>query len=180
MNQFNKIFTILSIVLLTSCTKSNIIKNYDYSAEDNRTIVKDFSLNDARNCVRTIRNYYFSSFNESFGIDIYYYLGKDSNENGNIILPGLFEPFDKMHESYYSLSNEKVGNYEFNWYSILGDNLITASNPILIYSNQIYSLSDAYQKGYLEDENLANIQDILLNHLNEYKVFMRFSSTCSL
>lgn len=84
--KINKILPLISCLFLTSCNNSNDSSMYNYKEEENRTIVKDFSLDDARNCVRAYRYENYKTYNKSFGIDIYYYLGKNSANMGNIVL----------------------------------------------------------------------------------------------
>lgn len=179
MKKINKILSLISCLFLTSCNNSNDIESYNYKEEENRIIVKDFTLDDARNCVRTYRyvnNYKFSSY---YGIDIYYYLGKGTTELGNIILMGDYDPYNPLHETYKPLTNEKIGDYDFEWTKV-SKNLRCAHNPVFIGSDFVCTLSEAYKLNYINDNELKNIKDIFDNKLDEYKVFMRFESYNSL
>ena len=179
MKKINKILPLISCLFLTSCNNSNDSSMYNYKEEENRTIVKDFSLDDARNCVRAYRYENYKTYNKSFGIDIYYYLGKNSANMGNIVLMGDFNPYNKMHETYHPLTDETIGDYKFNW-SKLRDDLVCAHNPVYVTFDSVYTLPDAYELGYINDSDLTNVKDIFDNHLDEYKVFIRFMSYNSL
>ena len=52
--------------------------------------------------------------------------------------------------------------------------------PILVTFRNVYTLSEAYNLNYINDETLSNVADLYFNHLEECKVNIRFMSYNSL
>lgn len=182
MKKIKILLSVLSLFLFTSCNTQNNIKEYDYNTYDkDRILVKDFTLNDARECARGIKKYCYNV--NCFAIDIFYYLDKTTTEvsfqsyvKGYIIMAREFDPLDKMHE-YIDLTQsrkEEINNKIYSWnkkdfndYDLI---------PIFVTYKTVYTLGEAYNLNYIDDNNLTNISDLYYNHLDECKVNIRFFS----
>lgn len=176
----NKLLVLLSLFVLTSCNTQNNIKEYDYSADKDRILVKDFTLNNARTCASGIKAYRYNT--TCFGIDIFYYLDKSTfigdhslNITGYIIIAREFDPMDRMNEykPLYKACDEIINNKEYNWSKEKGKDRLV---PIFVTYKTVYTLSEAYNFNYINDDNLSNIKDLYNNHLDECKVNIRFFS----
>lgn len=181
----NKLLSLLSLFVLTSCNTQSNIKEYDYNSYDeDRILIKDFTLNNARDCARGIRAYRYNT--TCFGIDIFYYLEKTITEisfqsyvKGYFIIAREFDPMDRMNEykplykSYYEIINNK----EYDWSKEKGKDRLV---PIFVTYETVYTLTEAYNLNYINDDNLSNIKDLYNNHLDECKVNIRFFSYNSL
>ncbi len=184
MKKINKLLIMLPIFCLVSCNNQNNIKEYDLSTDENRVLVKDFTLYDAVDCARYIRKCRYST--SCFFIDIFHYFEKSvytiDNYNagtGYIITARELDPLDRMGE-YLTLGvpYEEINGKEYYWnkkndqsYSLI---------PILVTFQNIYTLSEAYNLNYINDKTLSNVTDLYFNHLEDCKVNIRFKSYNSL
>lgn len=185
MKKINKILPILSLFLLSSCNTQSETKEYDYNNYDeDRILVKDFTLNNARICARSIRRYRNNT--SCFGIDIFYYLGKYSTEKefyisttGYIIIAREFDPlFNMLEYASLAIPYEVINGKEYSWTkeSTKCNTLV----PAFVNKDTVYSLKEAYNLNYITEDNLLNISDLYFNHLEECKVNIRFISYNSL
>lgn len=97
--------------------------------------------------------------------------------------------YEKFNDKYYVLTfeygsinpingtfleesnREKIETTEFIWFH----HFDVAIGRIFI-NNNIYTLTEAYNLNYINDDNLSNIKDLYNNHLDECKVNIRFFS----
>ena len=111
----------LPIFCLISCSNQNNIKEYDLSTDENRVLVKDFTLYDAAECARYISKYRYST--SCFFIDIFHYFEKPvytvdgfNTSTGYIITARELDPLDRMGE-YLTLGvpYETIKGKEYYW-----------------------------------------------------------------
>ena len=87
-----------------------------------------------------------------------------------------FDPLDRMHE-YLDLAqneNEKINGIIYSWNKKDIDDRPLI--PIFVTYETVYTLTEAYNLNYINDDNLSNIKDLYNNHLDECKVNIRFFS----
>ena len=177
-----KLLVLLCLLSLTSCNTQSNIKEYDNNTYDeDKVLLKDFTLNNARDCVRGIRAYRYNS--NRFAIDIFYYLEKTITEvsfhsyvEGYVVMAREFDPLDRMHE-YLDLAqneNEKINGVIYSWNKKDIDDRPLI--PIFVTYETVYTLTEAYNLNYINDDNLSNINNLYNNHLDECKVKIRFFS----
>lgn len=178
------LFSVLCLFTLTSCNTQSEIKEYDLSTDENRVLIKDFTLYDAANCARYIKKYRYST--NCFIIDIFHYFGKTSfsldnfyTEKGFIITASELNPSDRMGESQdFGFPNEKINGKNYNWN--IENDYSRPLIPVFVTYESVYTLSEAYNLNYINDETLSNVSDLYFNHLDECKVNIRFASYNSL
>ena len=178
MNKIKRISLIaLCLPFLFSC--SNYSNNNNYIEDDNKILVKDFTYKDARMCF----DYYVKNninvdyIDNSFGVDIYYYLGRGINNNGYILIISSFNPLNNLYETKGIKADKeilKIKDLEINWSNFNFNNVIGSYIPLFVSNNDVLYLDEAYNKNFVDYSILKNVIDICEFNLNEYYVGLRF------
>ncbi len=164
-----------SLFVLASCNNSN---NESYKVDENKILVKDFTLKDAKECVDTYYKCEYESedFRNNSVLDIYYYLG--SYSDSKIVLmqdKGISNVGNQYNitikvDQYDLINEEKIENFIFSWHF----DKFCVRNPRVYYKDNIYSITDAYNNKILSYDDISTLNDIWNNKRSEYEVFYRF------
>ncbi len=178
-NRKINVLLLSSLFILTSCNNSNNESNNDtYKVDENKVLVKDFTLKDAKECVDIYYKFEYEQedFRKNSKLDIYYYLG--SYGNSKIVLmqdTGISDIGNDHNETikvdqYDLINEEKIEDFTFRWHF----DKFCVRNPRVYYQDNMYSITDAYNNKILSYNDLSILNDIWNNKRSEYKVFYRF------
>lgn len=172
---------IIGAFCLTSCSQTNNEEdNTPYVYDENRVLVKDFTVKDARKCIDTFKKTYSETFGNINGsnFDLYYYLG--TYNSYKLVKMNWWEYSDPNcgfpHE--ITIGNEQdlkldetIEDLYFEWTKEKAGILM---KPRLFVDEKCYTLTEAYFLNYVNYEDLLKIYDIWNNKRDEYKIMARF------
>ncbi len=161
-----------SLFILTSC--NNAIEE-EYKQDENKVLVKDFTLKDAKECVDTYYKLQYETDVRKYSkLDIYYYLGSYSDSKivfiQDILIDSVTNDGTIKVDWYDTIGEEKIENFIFKWHF----DRFCVRNPRVYYNDNMYSITDAYNNKILSYEDLVTLNDIWNKRRSEYRVFYRF------
>ena len=166
---------ISSLFVLTSCNNSN---NATYKVDENKILVKDFTLKDAKDCADIYYKFQYENEDsrKNSKLDIYYYLGTYGDSKIVLMQDTYFDNVGNQNEGstkvdqYDLINEEKIEDFSFKWHFYK----LCVRNPRVYYKNNIYSITDAYNNKILCYDDISTLNDIWNNKRSEYEVFYRF------
>ncbi len=163
-----------SLFILTSCNNSN---NAEYKVDENKVLVKDLTLKDAKECVDI---YYKSQYEnedkrKNSVLDIYYYLGTYNDSKVILMQDTFYYEIGNMENAttqvdYSDIFDEEIEDFTFKWHF----DKFCVRNPRVYYKDNMYTIKDAYDNEILSYDDISTINDIWNNKRSEYEVFYRF------
>ena len=141
------------------------------NSENNQVLVEDLTLSTARQYAKLYLNNVWKT-DDMYGkyLSILAYYEKFNDKY--YVLTFEYGSINPINGTFLEESNrEKIETTEFIWFH----HFDVAIGRIFI-NNNIYTLTEAYNLNYINDDNLSNIKDLYNNHLDECKVNIRFFS----
>ena len=172
---------IIGAFCLVSCNnQSNNEDDAPYVYDENRVLVKDFTVKDARKCIDVFKkNCQYPLENiDGCNFDFYFYLG---TYNGYKFVQMNWWEYPNPEVGYgreLSFGNdndlifeENIDELNFDWTK---EKLSMYKKPRLFVDEKCYTLTEAYSLNYINHDDLIKIHDIWNNKRDEYKVMVRF------
>lgn len=178
---------ILSLIVgafcLSSCNNQASNKENDtpYVYDENRILVKDFTVKDARKCIEIFKKncqYPYKNI-DTCNFDFYFYLG--TYNDYKFVQMNWWEypnPTTGLGRGETSFGNdndlileEYIDGFCFDWTK---EKLSMYKKPRLFVEDKCYTLTEAYSLKYVNHDDLEKIYDIWNNKRDEYKIMARF------
>lgn len=172
---------VIGTFCLVSCNQSNNEDDTPYVYDENRVLVKDFTVKDAKKCIEVFKkNCQYPSENiDGCNFDFYFYLG---TYNGYKFVQMNWWEYPKptiglgRGETSFGNDNdlileEYIDEFCFDWTK---EKLSMYKKPRLFVEDNCYTLTEAYSLNYLNHDDLEKIYDIWNNKRDEYKIMARF------